>query len=48
MTTIPDSVACRNPQEPILVVDDDPVQHTLIKNYLRNWQVIFADSAPRP
>ncbi len=45
MTTVPEGVACRNPQEPILVVDDDPVQYTLIQNFLRDWRVIFADSA---
>jgi CheY-like chemotaxis protein len=45
MTTVPEGVACRNPQEPILVVDDDPVQYALIKNFLRDWRVIFADSA---
>ncbi len=45
MTTVPEGVVCRNPQEPILVVDDDPVQYTLIQNFLRDWRVIFADSA---
>ena len=34
----------RHSQEPILVVDDDPVQHALIKNYLRHRRVSHAHS----
>ena len=45
MTTVSEGAALHNPQEPILVVDDDPVQHALIKSYLRDWQVTYANSA---
>jgi two-component system response regulator AtoC len=45
LTANQDVNTLRNPQDPILVVDDDPVQHVLIKGFLRNWQVIFASSA---
>jgi CheY-like chemotaxis protein len=43
MTATSDGVD-RLQQEPILVVDDDPVQHTLIKSYLRHRQVSHAHS----
>jgi CheY-like chemotaxis protein len=32
-------------QEPILVVDDDPVQHALMKSFLKNRLAIHAHSA---
>jgi CheY-like chemotaxis protein len=32
--------------EPVLVVDDDPVQHALVGKYLQNWPVRHAYSAP--
>jgi len=43
MTSTSEAASTHN-QEPILVVDDDPVQHTLINSYLRHRQVSHAHS----
>jgi CheY-like chemotaxis protein len=45
MAIVTKGTALHNPQEPILVVDDDPVQHALMKTYLRDWQASYAYSA---
>ncbi len=29
----------RNPESPILFVDDDPIAHTLVRHQLKNWDV---------
>lgn len=40
-----DKLEIRNPDAPILFVDDDPVIHRMIRIYLKNWAVEFAYSA---
>jgi len=35
----------RNPETPILFVDDDPIAHKIISHYLRNWQLESVYSA---
>jgi CheY-like chemotaxis protein len=44
MTTTAEDLAISHPQDTILVVDDDPVQHALMNGYLRNRQVRHAHS----
>ncbi len=45
MAITPEGTGPRDLQEPILVVDDDPMQHALIKHYLPNRRVTCARSA---
>ena len=41
----PDSRTVRNPNAPILFVDDDPLMHDIMKEWLTEWNVTYALSA---
>jgi DNA-binding response OmpR family regulator len=44
MNTEQDEKTVRNPKTPILFVDDDPMAHKIVKNHLKEWNVIFVYS----
>ncbi len=45
MTTKKDGLKTRNPETPILFVDDDPIAHQIVRHHLKNWQLEFVYSA---
>ncbi|MBW1779428.1 MAG: response regulator [Deltaproteobacteria bacterium] len=45
MTTEKGTLKTPNPETPILVVDDDPVSHRVIRHHLKDWQLESVYSA---
>jgi DNA-binding NtrC family response regulator len=45
MATKSDKLKIRNPETPILFVDDDPIAHKIVSHYLKNWQLESVYSA---